>query len=160
MRDARQTTRDLTRFKRHMNGKAPGPHYFAGLLGLQVFEWPQLLAAIGRGLPYAALEHLRENAALPEEVVLRWVQLARRTAERRKRDGRFQPDESDRLLRAARILAKGLELFEGDRQQAVEWLLHEQPALGGSIPLEVARTEVGAREVENLIGRLEHGVYS
>jgi putative toxin-antitoxin system antitoxin component (TIGR02293 family) len=79
---------------------------------------------------------------------------------RRKREGRFLPDESDRLLRASRLFGKALELFEGDRDAATEWLTTAQPALGGTVPLDLAKSEVGALEVERLIGRLEHGVFS
>ena len=49
----------------------------------------------------------------------------------------------------------------GDIQNpARRWLSSPQRALGGSTPLSLARTEVGAGLVEDLIGRLEHGVFS
>lgn len=153
-------TGDLTRFWRHAADGASGPHSFVSLLGLQTFDWQHLLAAVNRGLPYRVLDHLRENAALPEETILNWIQVSARTADRRKQQGRFDQEESDRLLRAARILGKALELFEGNREHAVEWLLSEQPAFAGKTPIEVGQTDLGAREVENLLGRLEHGVYS
>jgi putative toxin-antitoxin system antitoxin component (TIGR02293 family) len=50
-------------------------------------------------------------------------------------------------------------LFEGDRDAAADWLTRPQPALGGAVPLELAKTGLGTREVEALIGRLEHGVF-
>ncbi len=59
-----------------------------------------------------------------------------------------------------RVFAKALELFEGDRDAASEWMLSPLPALGGETPIDIARTEAGARQVENLVGRIEHGVYS
>ena len=70
------------------------------------------------------------------------------------------------LLRAEHYLhlrcevpgARALELFEGDDEAARAWLLREQPALGGLRPLELAKSDVGAEEVEHLIGRLEHGI--
>ena len=39
-------------------------------------------------------------------------------------------------------------------------MLQKQKALGEKVPLELLVTELGAREVEALIGRLEHGVFS
>ncbi len=48
----------------------------------------------------------------------------------------------------------------GDGKSAREWLTHKQAGLGKAVPLDFARTEIGAREVENLLGRLEYGVYS
>jgi putative toxin-antitoxin system antitoxin component (TIGR02293 family) len=110
-----------------------------------------------------ALPHLR---ALPPEHALSFERIAdlidipRRTMTRRKREGRFLPDESDRLLRASRLLGKTLELFEGDMDAAGGWLTTAQPGLGGSVPLDIARSELGAREVERLVSRLEHGVFS
>jgi len=44
-------------------------------------------------------------------------------------------------------------------RSVVDWLTRAQPALGGAIPLELAKTGLGTREVEALIGRLEHGVF-
>lgn len=143
-----------------MKEGALGPHSFATLLGFKTFEWPALLEAVRRGFPYRTVENFRDNAGLTDDTILEWIHVAPRTADRRKQQGRFEPEESDRLLRAARVFGKALELFEGNRQHAVEWLMTEQPALGGSAPIDVATTDLGAREVENLIGRLEHGVYS
>jgi putative toxin-antitoxin system antitoxin component (TIGR02293 family) len=72
----------------------------------------------------------------------------------------LQPDESDRLLRVSRVFARAIELFEGDDRAARHWLSTPQRALGGAVPLTLAKTKVGAREVERLVGRLEHGVFS
>jgi putative toxin-antitoxin system antitoxin component (TIGR02293 family) len=58
------------------------------------------------------------------------------------------------------MFERAVELFEGDVAGAVRWLASAKRALGGQAPLTYSRTEVGAREVENLIGRLEHGVFS
>jgi putative toxin-antitoxin system antitoxin component (TIGR02293 family) len=113
-----------------------------------------------RGFSYEALEHLHRNSGLPYAELLVWIQVSPRTLVRRKKQGRFSADESDRLLRASRILGRALELFEGDRDAAMEWMLNAQPALGGASPIDAGKTELGAREVESLVGRLEHGVYS
>ena len=98
--------------------------------------------------------------ALPIGEVAALIQIPPRTLTRRRSGGRLQPDESDRLLRAARLFQLTVELFESNIDAARAWFSSPKKALGGKTPLEFARTEVGAREVENLIGRLEHGVYS
>ena len=64
------------------------------------------------------------------------------------------------MLRASTIFDMAVEMFEGDMRAARKWLETPQPGLGGETPLDFASTEVGAREVENLIGRLEHGVFA
>jgi len=63
-------------------------------------------------------------------------------------------------LRISTIFEKSVELFDGDISAAVNWLTTPKKALNNQQPLTYSRTEIGAREVENLIGRLEHGVFS
>ena len=138
----------------------PGPYDYAMFLGLKDRSWSRLITSIKRGLPYSALEHLQRNTGLDPDVFLRWVQIAPRTQARLKLQGRLTAEESDRLVRAARVFWRALELHEGNRAAAVQWLSSTPRALGGATPLEVSSTDLGAREVETLIGRIEHGVYS
>ena len=156
---AHTSTRDLDRFRQYMRHGSPGPNAYVLLLGLETFDPPALLRAVRKGLSYRSFERFRHNTSLPFERVIDLIDIPRRTLTHRKREGRFLPDESDRLLRASRIFGKTLELFEGDRDAATEWLTTRQPALGGSVPLDVAKSEVGALEVERVVGRLEHGVF-
>jgi len=130
------------------------------LIGLETFDPLDLLRAVKKGLPYRAFERLRRNTSLSFERLTNLIDIPRRTMTRRKNEGRFLPDESDRLLRASRLFGKALELFEGDRNAATDWLTTAQPALGGAVPLDLAKNEVGSREVERLVGRIEHGIFS
>ncbi len=130
------------------------------LLGLEVGHTPALLKRIKEGLGYSSWESFIRNTDLRKEHAINLVQISSRTLARRKEEGRLHPDESDRLVRAARIFGLTSELFDGDVDSARKWLAAAQPALGGSTPIEYASTEVGAREVESLIGRLEHGIPS
>jgi putative toxin-antitoxin system antitoxin component (TIGR02293 family) len=155
-----ETTRDVERFRQFLDRGAPGPHAYVVLLGLETFAAQDLLEMVGKGFMYRTFERFQRNTALPFESLLGFVAIPRRTLTRRKREGRFLPDESDRLLRASRLFGRVLKLFEGDRQAATDWLTSAQPALGGATPLDLAQTDVGAREVERLIHRLEHGVFS
>lgn len=153
-------TRNLRQFQALLSAGSSSPYSHAVLLGLRSFELGSLLRDIERGLPYSAIEKLSQNLALPLEQVAAFIDIPRRTLTRRKKTGRLLPTESDRLLRASRIAGRALELFDGNRDAAIEWLLAAQRALGGAVPFELARTELGAREVERLIERLEHGVFS
>jgi putative toxin-antitoxin system antitoxin component (TIGR02293 family) len=137
-----------------------GSHHYVTLLGLHTFDLPQLLRAIERGLPFQAIERLHRSVGLEVEEIARLVQIPRRTLTRRRQEGRFLPVESDRLVAAARLLGKTLDLFEGNPDAAKRWLLAPQTALGGAVPLEIAKTKVGAREVETVIDRLEQGIFS
>jgi putative toxin-antitoxin system antitoxin component (TIGR02293 family) len=61
---------------------------------------------------------------------------------------------------ASPVFRRALGLFEGDRNATSKWMLSPLPALGGKTPMDAAKTSLGVRQVEDLIGRLEHGVYS
>ena len=78
---------------------------------------------------------------------------------RRKARGWLHPEESERLLRLSSIFEKAMRLFEGDVDAARGWLTTRSLELGEP-PLESARTQIGAREVEDLIDRLEQGVFT
>ena len=118
-----------------------------------------LVALVEKGLPFSELEVLQEQLDLPLDRLADYLGLARATLHRRKLAGQLMPDESDKVLRFARLLAQALKIF-GALPEAREWLRTPQYGLGGVVPLEFAGTEVGAREVESLLGRIDHGVYS
>lgn len=119
-----------------------------------------LVQLVSRGLPFEALRRFQRNVDLTLGELARLIHVQVRTLMRRKAEGRLQADESDRLLRASRLFARAIALFEGDLDAARGWLSARQPGLGRETPLELARTEVGVRQVEALIGRLEHGIPS
>ena len=77
----------------------------------------------------------------------------------RRKEGHLQTDESERLFRIAELYDRAIEVL-GDQERAEAWLKEPKKALGMKTPLQYADTESGAREVENLLGRLEYGVFS
>ncbi len=126
--------------------------------GCADFDTAGLLGQVREGLSFRSWEQFLHNTGLPKETAARLVSIAPRTLARRKEEGRLNPDESDRLIRAARVFSRAVDLFGGDVPSGREWLGRPQPALGGSTPLDYAASELGSREVENLIGRLEYGI--
>ncbi|HEX6987121.1 MAG TPA: antitoxin Xre/MbcA/ParS toxin-binding domain-containing protein, partial [Planctomycetaceae bacterium] len=112
-----------------------------------------------KGLPFKSYTVFQRESRLDRAAVGRVLRVPERTLARRKAEGVFKPDESERLLRLSRVYEAALDLFEGDRDAAKRWLESPARALGGQTPLEAAETEIGAREVDHLIGRLEHGVF-
>ncbi|MBS0562365.1 MAG: DUF2384 domain-containing protein, partial [Proteobacteria bacterium] len=75
----------------------------------------------------------------------------------RRKAGTLTPEQSDRILRLARILAAAEETF-GAQDKAARWLRRPTAPLGGEAPLDRLDTDQGAREVENLLGRIAHGI--
>jgi putative toxin-antitoxin system antitoxin component (TIGR02293 family) len=119
----------------------------------------ELIRSIRQGLRFRELETLRENIDLPLEQLAGKLAISRSTLQRRKTAGRLSSDESDKVMRFARLLEHAAKVF-GSLANARAWLKHPQRGLGGAIPLDYAETEVGAREVDNLIGRIDYSVYS
>jgi putative toxin-antitoxin system antitoxin component (TIGR02293 family) len=68
-------------------------------------------------------------------------------------------ESSKRLLRLSSLFEKCVDLYEGDVAAAVNWLTSPKKALNDQTPLLYARTELRAREVEALIGRLDQGIF-
>lgn len=151
-------TVDVAEVRAHSRPGRYEAHGYAALLGLRVYEPLRLYAQVRRGLSYSAFEHLQRNAEMTARELAEMVDIPPRTLARRKESGRLEPDESDRLLRTARVFGRAVELFEGDIGGARHWLSSEQRALGGVVPFDLLRTDIGAREVEQVIGRLEHGI--
>lgn len=118
-----------------------------------------LIQSIKAGLPVRELDDLRSNLDLPMERLVPMLGISKATLHRRKNAGRLDPAESDRVVRFARLLGQAASVMES-LDDGRRWLTSPQVGLGGAIPLEYAETEVGAREVENLLGRIEYGVYS
>jgi len=115
---------------------------------------------VKKGFPYRAIERFQRASRLPTERIARIVEIPPRTLARRKAVGRLTKAESERLLRLAMVFEKAMNLFEGNLDAARAWLEGPQKALGGEAPLSALETEIGAREVEDVIGRLEHGVFT
>lgn len=132
--------------------------YATVLLGLRKTGALSLATAVRNGLAYRALDRFSRETELPLGALGELIQIPSRTLVRRKTEGRLHPEESDRLLRVSRIFGLAIDLFEGDRALALHWLSSAQHALGDETPMALIQTDVGAREVESLIGRLEHGI--
>ena len=141
--------------RRHLRFNTPGAS-----LGLRPISTSKLIEELEAGLSFEAFEALEANSGLSMTLLATLIGIPDRTLSRRKSVGRLAPEESERLLRISNIFEKAVDLFEGDPEAAVQWLTTPKKALGGHQPIQYSRTEPGAREVENLIGRLEHGVFA
>jgi putative toxin-antitoxin system antitoxin component (TIGR02293 family) len=129
------------------------------VLGQRPTTYGAVVASVRAGLPYAALESVARRFDLPQETLVRVLRLPARTLARRKKESRLRPDESDRLLRLGRVASYAEEVL-GTREKAGRWLRTPNRALGGAVPLELLDTDLGAQQVEQILGRVEYGVFS
>jgi len=132
-----------------------------GRVAVLVFngETPQAMhERILEGFSFSVLTRFEKESQLPKDAIRAVMHLPDRTLARRKDAGRLTSEESERLYRLITLFRLAVGLFNGDRTAATQWLQTPRPALGGQTPLGLAQTEVGAKQVETLIGQLEHGV--
>jgi putative toxin-antitoxin system antitoxin component (TIGR02293 family) len=133
---------------------------YAKRIGLRSRSDVQFMDSVEDGLSYQALASLQRSMGLSTREIAKAVKVSERTLARRKIERRLTDVESERLARVSRLFELAVSLFEGDEPAATRWFRKPAPALGDKTPLELVAMELGARQVENLIGRLEHGVFS
>jgi putative toxin-antitoxin system antitoxin component (TIGR02293 family) len=131
----------------------------AELVGVKGVRSPlEFVPALRKGLRYAVLQRASDRIGLPFEEVIAALGMPKRTIARRKLEGVLSPAESERLLRFARIVERSRDVIGADR--AAAWLQRPNRALAGLTPLSLLDTDVGAQEVEDVLGRIEYGVYT
>lgn len=142
--------------------KYPLPEEGFGVGGESVLrepEAPYLISRVRDGLPMAEFQSAREMLGVSEERLATLLGMSRATLHRRKKSGQLDRAESDRLVRYARLFSRASTALGGP-EGARSWLTAPAVSFQGEWPLDYADTEIGAREVEALLGRLEHGVFS
>lgn len=122
-------------------------------------EAPYIIERVRDGLSMEEFQCTRELLGLNEERLAGLLGMSRATLHRRKKSGHLDRAESDRLVRYARLTSRAFAAL-GGMDGARSWLAAPAMAFHGETPLDYADTEIGAREVEALLGRIEHGVFS
>ena len=165
------------------HAEVPGAH----VLGVQAESTDDLVQAIEQGLPFKSLENVAsllfvvagasllvgaavsaggtgnkkssESAWVAGLALALLIGMSASTYNRRKKEERLTPGESEGVYRYAALLERAYTVF-GDEDNARVWLNSPVRALGNRVPLEYAKTEPGANLVMQILGRLEHGSYS
>jgi putative toxin-antitoxin system antitoxin component (TIGR02293 family) len=118
-----------------------------------------LIERIRAGLPYSALQAIASRFTIGSPELVRILHLPQRTLARRRKARVLSADESDRLVRLGRIGALAEEIL-GNPVRAGRWLREPSPALGDTPPIRWLDTDIGAKEVEEVLIRIAHGVHS
>jgi putative toxin-antitoxin system antitoxin component (TIGR02293 family) len=126
------------------------------VLGSQVQSVGDLADIVSEGLPKQALrqtvQRIYQLSSDVNSLLYRVVPEATY-----KRRTRLTAAESERTERLARVIAAA-EYVWNDKQAAHDWLVREHPELNGETPLRRAMSELGARQVEELLDRLFYGI--
>jgi putative toxin-antitoxin system antitoxin component (TIGR02293 family) len=130
------------------------------VLGKAIKNADDLAVLVRKGLPVESFRALAGKLHVGNSALSKTLGIPQRTLTRRLSTASLlTPPESDRTVRMARIYATAVEMI-GDEQNAVAWLNTPNRALGGERPLEQLDTDMGARMVEDILGRIAYGVYS
>jgi putative toxin-antitoxin system antitoxin component (TIGR02293 family) len=125
-------------------------------LGRRLSTDSDLREAIREGFPHAVLDKLMQFSGLTLKELAEALDLSARSLQRRRRSGRLARFESDRLYRLARIVALAQQSL-GSHERAMRWLKRGNRALAGVAPIAALDTELGSRQVENVLGRIAYG---
>jgi putative toxin-antitoxin system antitoxin component (TIGR02293 family) len=117
----------------------------------------ELRERIKEGLPFRSLDSVRERLHLSVPEAASVLHMPARTLARRRQARKLAADESDRLYRVARVAAQAVAVL-GSEDRAATWLRRPNRALNGELPIRLLDTDVGARQVEDVLGRIEHGI--
>lgn len=127
--------------------------------GKQAHKPVPLRDQVRAGLRFSTLESFQRRYRLSPEQLRELIDISERTISRRRLEQRLTKSESDRLYRVARVAAMAEDLF-GSPAAAESWLKEPNPALGHVTPLSLMDTDEGTQTVTDILGRIEHGVYS
>jgi putative toxin-antitoxin system antitoxin component (TIGR02293 family) len=118
--------------------------------------WVELLQ---NGLPTACIATAMESGILTSAELYACVISRRMLSRRRGIPSRLTIEESDRLSRITRLTIRATETF-GSRESAIAWLRECNGALRGARPLDILRSGEGGVLVEQILTRINHGVYT
>jgi len=128
--------------------------------GSDIKDYVKMAALVTQGIPAQVALELGNRLGISQEKLADLIFLPKRTLHRRIEQGeRLKQDESERVLRLYSLYARAVEVFE-DEKRAARWFSSRPKALGGKTPLQFMGTEPGARWVEDILGRIEQGVFS
>lgn len=115
--------------------------------------------AVVKRVGLTALTQFEAKGFLSTDEIERYVIPRRTLTHRRARSEPLTVEESDKLLRIARLTEQAIEVF-GDGDHAASWLRRASPRFDGSSPLELARTEHGGRVVEEALTQITEGMFA
>ena len=130
------------------------------VLGKAIKNADDLALLVRKGLPAGSVTVLAGRLHVGNNVLWRKLGIPQRTLTRRlSQSSLLTPARSDRTVRIARVYTHAMEMI-GDENKAIEWLGTPNRALGGARPLDQLDTDLGARAVEDILGRIAYGVFS
>jgi len=132
--------------------------YLREWLGPRVESELVLAALAERGLPLTTVNRMTRHGLTRDEV--HSLVIHRRTFKHRKSNKqKLSQEESDRAIRAARLLARAQATL-GDSPSALQWMRQPKVRFEGRTPLQMMVTEAGGRLVEEMLLQIDEGMFA
>lgn len=128
----------------------------AETIGFPINDSNDLIQAVRSGFSVKTVFYLLGTGRLTAAELDHAV-IARKTLVNRKKIGTLTSDQSDKLMRTARVIAAAEDTF-GSKEKAAAWLRRATTALNGQAPISLLDTNEGAAQVEALLVRIDHGI--
>lgn len=129
----------------------------------EIIEYPKALsdwvATARSGVPKSVLDALAAELGVKTAELAPLLHISARTLQRQSAEKVLPPQVSERVLMILRVYERACEVFDEPRDAAT-WLRWPNRALGGQTPLGLLDTVFGAEQLTNILGRIEHGVFS
>ena len=112
-----------------------------------------------KGVSKIYLEKLKDTANLDYQKLATALAVTRATLINKKKQEKFNPSLSERIVGLADLYDYGFKVFE-DKEKFNRWMVAPNMALGGKAPFDIINSQFGREEIKNILGRIEYGVYS
>lgn len=140
------------------SGIAPGQVFQGTALSFMSNSAQEIIRHTREGVPAKSVAEISNLLEMPRTSFYEAVHISRSTNEARiMKNQKLPPDDSDRIVRVARVLERAIGVFE-DNHAARQWLKRQIRSLGGVAPISLLDTQTGYELVMDTLGRIEHGV--
>lgn len=127
-------------------------------LGRSILSGSDLVDLVHKGLPADSAAYILKKGLLSKKE-FSWLVTPERTFMRRLKEKKLSSEESDKLTRFIRIRSFAAEVL-GSEKEADVWLREKNTMLHSQCPLDFLDTDSGSQVIENLLGRIAHGIPS
>lgn len=117
------------------------------------------LSRIESGVPLATISEFVASSGIPLKDIYNVVIPARTLKHRRDRKEPLSRDESDKLARLVRVYDHAVKVF-GEAERALLWLNRPKHRFNERTPVQMLQTDLGGRQVEEMLGQIEYGIFA
>jgi putative toxin-antitoxin system antitoxin component (TIGR02293 family) len=111
------------------------------------------------GVPVSTMTNFVAASGMQMKDIYAVVIPARTLKHRKARKERLTPDESDKLVRLVRVYDQAVRVL-GDKEQALYWLSEPKKRFDGRTAVQMLRTDLGGRMVEEMLGQILYGMFA